>query len=38
MQRAMAKARKGGVNGQRKLGRESNVLLMKVQKMVGEGK
>ena len=38
MQRAMAKARKGGINGQRKLGRESNVLLMKVQKMVGEGK
>jgi hypothetical protein len=38
MQRAMAKARKGGINGQRKLGRESNVLLMKVQKMVSEGK
>jgi hypothetical protein len=38
MQRAMAKARKGGINGQRKLGRESNVLLMKVQKMVNEGK
>ena len=38
MQRAMAKARKGGINGQRKLGRESNVLLMKVQKMVAEGK
>jgi hypothetical protein len=38
MQRAMAKARKGGINGQRKLGRESNVLLMKVQKMVSEQK
>lgn len=38
MQRAQAKARKGGINGQRKLGRESNVLLMKVQKMVSEGK
>ena len=38
MQRAMAKARKGDINGQRKLGRESNVLLMKVQKMVNEGK
>lgn len=38
LQRAMAKARKGGPNGQRKLGRESNVLLMKVQKMVSEGK
>ncbi|KAK5729050.1 hypothetical protein LTR15_002191 [Elasticomyces elasticus] len=32
--RAMAKARSGGVNGQRKLGRESKVLLEKVQKMV----
>lgn len=38
IQKAMAKARKGGPNGQRKLGRESNVLLMKVQKMVNEGK
>ncbi|KAK5700700.1 hypothetical protein LTR97_005217 [Elasticomyces elasticus] len=32
--RAMAKARSGGVSGQRKLGRESKVLLEKVQKMV----
>lgn len=38
IQRAMAKARKGGPNGQRKLGRESNVLLMKVQKLVNEAK
>ncbi|KAK0880491.1 hypothetical protein LTR87_005613 [Friedmanniomyces endolithicus] len=34
--RAMAKARSGGVNGQRKLGRESKVLLERVQKMVTE--
>lgn len=33
--RAMAKARSGGKNGQRKLGRESKILLEKVQKMVG---
>lgn len=31
---AMAKARSGGKNGQRKLGRESKILLEKVQKMV----
>lgn len=36
--RAMAKARSGGRNGQRKLGRESGLLLEKVRKMVGEGK
>lgn len=35
--RAMAKARSGGVNGQRKLGRESKVLLERVQKMVNGG-
>ncbi|KAK3056805.1 hypothetical protein LTR09_002598 [Extremus antarcticus] len=35
--RAMAKARTGGVNGQRKLGRESGVLLERVRRMVGEG-
>jgi len=34
--RAMAKARTGGKNGQRKLGRESNVLLEKVKRIVGE--
>lgn len=34
--RAMAKARTGGKNGQRKLGRESNVLLEKVKRMVAE--
>ena len=34
--RAMAKARSGGPNGQRKLGRESKVLLEKVKKMVGD--
>lgn len=34
--RAMGKARTGGRNGQRKLGRESNVLLEKVKRMVGE--
>lgn len=36
--KAMAKARTGGPNGQRKLGRESNVLLERVRRMVGEGK
>ncbi|KAK6417378.1 hypothetical protein LTR95_017340 [Oleoguttula sp. CCFEE 5521] len=36
--RAMAKARSGGRNGQRKLGRESGVLLARVQRMVGEEK
>lgn len=35
--RAMAKARTGGPNGQRKLGRESGVLLEKVKRMVSEG-
>ncbi|SMQ54733.1 unnamed protein product [Zymoseptoria tritici ST99CH_1A5] len=35
--KAMAKARTGGPNGQRKLGRESNVLLEKVKRMVGSG-
>ncbi|KAM0724247.1 hypothetical protein Q7P37_000129 [Cladosporium fusiforme] len=35
--KAMAKARTGGPNGQRKLGRESNVLLDKVKRMVSEG-
>ena len=34
--RAMAKARSGGKDGQRKLGRESKVLLEKVQKMMRE--
>lgn len=33
--RAMAKARTGGKNGQRKLGRESKVLLERVRKVVG---
>ena len=33
--RAMAKARSGGRDGQRKLGRESKVLLEKVQRIVG---
>ncbi|KAF1996631.1 hypothetical protein P154DRAFT_309416 [Amniculicola lignicola CBS 123094] len=33
--KAMAKARGSGPNGQRKLGRESNVLLEKVKRMVG---
>ena len=33
--KAMAKARTGGPNGQRKLGRESGVLLEKVKKMMG---
>lgn len=32
--KAMAKARSGGKNGQRKLGRESQVLLEKVQRMM----
>ena len=32
----MAKARTGGKNGQRKLGRESKVLLEKVQNLVAE--
>lgn len=35
--KAMAKARTGGKNGQRKLGRESGVLLEKVRRMVAEG-
>ncbi|KAL8835496.1 MAG: hypothetical protein Q9170_003298 [Blastenia crenularia] len=34
--KAMAKARTGGKNGQRKLGRESKILLEKVQNMVAE--
>jgi len=34
--KAMAKARTGGKNGQRKLGRESNVLLEKVKRMMAE--
>lgn len=34
--RAMAKARTGGKNGQRKLGRESKVLLERVKRVVGE--
>lgn len=34
--RAMAKARKGGKNGQRKLGRESKVLLERVKKVMGD--
>lgn len=33
--RAMAKARTGGKNGQRKLGRESKILLEKVKRMTG---
>jgi hypothetical protein len=33
--KAMAKARSGGKNGQRKLGRESKVLLEKVKRVVG---
>ncbi|KAF2771927.1 hypothetical protein EJ03DRAFT_325168 [Teratosphaeria nubilosa] len=33
--KAMAKARTGGVNGQRKLGKESTVLLERVKRMVG---
>ncbi|KAK4553641.1 hypothetical protein LTR86_009139 [Recurvomyces mirabilis] len=33
--KAMAKARSAGVNGQRKLGRESQVLLERVKRMVG---
>jgi len=35
--KAMAKARTGGKNGQRKLGRESKVLLDKVKRIVAEG-
>ena len=35
--RAMAKARTGGKNGQRKLGRESKVLLERVKRIVTEG-
>ena len=34
--KAMAKARRGGPNGQRKLGRESNVLLEKARRLVGK--
>ncbi|KAL9583318.1 MAG: hypothetical protein Q9212_002776 [Teloschistes hypoglaucus] len=34
--KAMAKARTGGKNGQRKLGRESKVLLERVRSLVGE--
>jgi hypothetical protein len=34
--KAMAKARTGGRNGQRKLGKESQVLLEKVRRIVGE--
>lgn len=34
--KAMAKARMGGKNGQRKLGRESKVLLERVKRVVGE--
>ena len=34
--KAMARARTGGKNGQRKLGRESVVLLEKVRRVVGE--
>lgn len=35
--KAMAKARTGGKNGQRKLGRESKILLERVQRMVSDG-
>jgi len=35
--KAMAKARVGGKNGQRKLGRESQVLLERVRRVVGAG-
>jgi cell division protein FtsL len=34
--KAMAKARTGGKNGQRKLGKESKVLLERVKRMVGQ--
>lgn len=34
--KAMAKARTGGKNGQRKLGKESQVLLERVQRMLGK--
>ena len=36
LRKAMAKARTGGKNGQRKLGRESQVLLERVKRMVGD--
>jgi hypothetical protein len=36
LRKAMAKARSGGKNGQRKLGRESQMLLERVKKMVRE--
>ncbi|EFQ33211.1 hypothetical protein CGRA01v4_08737 [Colletotrichum graminicola] len=36
--RAMAKARKGGQDGQRRLGRESALLLEKVKRIVGDSK
>ena len=36
MRKAIFKARKGGCNGQRKLGRESRILLQKVKKIVAE--
>jgi hypothetical protein len=35
LRKTMAKARTGGKNGQRKLGRESKVLLEKIQRLVG---
>lgn len=35
--KAMEKARRGGPNGQRKLGRESKPLLERVKRLVGEG-
>ncbi|KAI1373688.1 hypothetical protein F4677DRAFT_448258 [Hypoxylon crocopeplum] len=38
LRRAMAKARTPGRDGQRKLGRESGLLLEKVKRMVGEAK
>jgi len=37
MRKAVAKARKPGKDGKRRLGRESHVLLEKVKKLVGEG-
>jgi C4-dicarboxylate-specific signal transduction histidine kinase len=36
LRKAMAKARSGGKNGQRKLGRESQILLERVKSMIGE--
>lgn len=36
LRKAMARARSGGKNGQRKLGRESQVLLDRVKRIVGE--